>query len=345
MRALHRRSAVVLVCALLTSGVGVGAVPAHASPAAVTQVTVSEAEQGVRVVVLASAPVQYQLRDVRPNWIVVDVSPAQLAMRPGAVPVAGRAVTRVRVGQFQSGVVRIVVQMAQAEPFQVTPLPDRAGLILGIGEQEVRAESPASAPVAAAYVPPTPPQPITIPFKSSALAPPSDQPGTLRAQPLGNQPRVSPPSPAPARRLQSIVPGKALGAVRLGMRVQDVIDALGQPLGSRTLADGNILYQWFAPPNNSGVGVRATPAGVIFRAWIVNDPAYAIQDRVHVGTTEADALAALGKPAQVATDQQHGLRTLVYPGLGLWIVIQTDPRYAYYDQVFEIGVTAPSAVR
>ncbi len=345
MRALHRRIAAVLAWVLLAGGVGWGAAPAHASPAIVTQVTVSEAGQGVRVAVVASAPVQYQLRDVRPTWIVLDVSPAQLAMRPGPVPVAGHAVTRVRVGQFQAGVVRVVVEMVRAEPFQITPFPDRAGLIVGIGDQDVRAEGPASAPVAAADVPPSPPQAITIPFKASAVAPPSGEPETLRAQPLGNQPRVSPPSPAPARRLQSIVPGKALGVVRLGMRVQDAIDALGQPVRRQTLADGNVLYQWFAPPNNSGVGVRATPAGVIFRAWVVNDPAYAIQDRVHVGTTEADALAALGKPAQVAADPQHGLRTLVYPGLGLWVVIQTDPRYAYYGQVFEIGVTAPTAAQ
>ncbi len=348
---LRCRPLLALGCAaLLSAAVNLVAGPAQAAPAVVTRVAAVETSQNVELSVVASAPIRYELRAVQPNWIVIDVSPATLAIPAGVVPFAGHMVTKIRVGQFQSTVVRVVVEMARPAPFRVTPSTDGTALLVGIGPGAplTSTAGPGSTDVAASKA--IPPQPATIPFKSTAAAPQGSQQPT--AQPTATQPQAAPPQAShppvpqsqapPAERFQSVVPGKAVGPVRLGMRVQDIVPILGQPLRKQTLPDGNMVYQWFAPPSNSGLGVRVTPGGVVFRAWVVNDPQYAIQDRVHVGTTEAGVRAALGNPSQVVDDAQQGLRTLTYPSLGLWIIIQTDPRYAFYGQVFEIGVTAAS---
>jgi len=308
--------------------------------------------------VVASAPIRYELRQVQSNWIVIDVSPAALGIPAGAVPSAGHVVTKVRVGQFQSDVVRVVVEMVRPTPFRVTASADRTALLVGIGAPPSATTSGGVGPSTTAQAP-SPvqaqaPQNTTIVFKSTAVLPQSTRPQTPPAQspPVQAGPTQAvptqlapvqtvptPTSPTPAQRVQSVVPGKSIGPVRLGMHVEEVVAALGQPVRSQPLSDGTTAYQWFGPPNNSGLGVRTTPAGVVYRVWIINDVQYAIQNHVHVGSTEADARTALGEPAQVLVDASHGLKTLTYPSVGLWIVIQTDKKYAFYGQVFEIGVT------
>jgi len=73
---------------------------AQAAPVKVTGINLKEVASQLQVAIVASGPVRYQVRDVQPNWIVVDVPGAQLGIPAGEVPVARGLVTKVRVGQF-----------------------------------------------------------------------------------------------------------------------------------------------------------------------------------------------------------------------------------------------------
>jgi hypothetical protein len=328
---------------ILVAAVTLSTRDVRAASATVTRVAAIEMAQRVEVSLVASAPIRYDLRQVQSNWIVVDVSPAELGIPAGVVPFTGHMVTKVRVGQFQSDVVRVVVELARPTPFQVTATTGRTGVVVEIGSPTTAFASGGVGPMTQAP-PQTPvqaqaPQETTISFKSTAVLPQPVRPQTSPAQPS-----PAAPSPPPAQRFQSVVPGKGIGPVQLGMRVQDVVATLGQPRRSQGFSDGTTVYEWFGPPANSGLGVRATHEGVVYRAWVINDTQYAVRDRIHVGSTETEVRAAFGDPAQVVADASHGFKTLTYPALGLWVVIQTDKQYEFYNQVFEIGVTPTTEV-
>ncbi|HLJ59246.1 MAG TPA: AMIN domain-containing protein [bacterium] len=276
-----------------------------ASPALVTRVTAAETSENVQVSIVSSAPVRYQLVKVQPNWIVLEIAPAKLKIQAGTLPFAGDVVKRIRVGQFSPQVVRIVVEMARPSPFRV---------ITSRAEVEVFVA-----------VPETMQRPVGATHAASASPTPNRGPQ------------------GPLLRLHTVLPGEGIGPVLLGMRIQDALTALGPAKNRQVLPDGNTLYEWFAPPSNSGLGLRVTAAGMVYRVWALNDDQYTIGGGVHVGSTEAFARAALGEPSQVVADPSRGIKTLNYSALGLWVAIQTDHRYAYYGKVFEIGVTQPQA--
>jgi len=316
---LHRSAiiAIAIACAIVISGpVYVGA----ASPALVTRITAAQTVTNVQISVVASAPVEYQFVNVQPNWIVLQITPADLQIHAGTLPYAGGVVKKIRVGQFAPQVVRIVVEMARPTPFRVIPLHDELALLVGVPEEtQISANAGRTLPNSASG---RGGQGVPVP---SASATPSRLPQ------------------APVQRWHAVLPGEGIGVVRLGMGIQDALAALGPAKNTQALPDGDVLYKWFAPPANRGIGVRATSSGVVYRVWALNDDQYAIADRVHIGSTEADARAALGAPSQVLGDTSSGTKTLTYPSLGLWVTIQTDQRYAFYGRIFELGVTKPEA--
>jgi len=287
----------------------------------VTRITAAQTVTDVQVSVVASAPVEYQLLKVQPNWIVLQIAPAKLQIHAGTLPFAGDVVKKIRVSQFAPQVVRIVVEMARPTPFRVIPSHDELALLVGVPEETQISPNAGR----------------TLPNASTARA----GQGTVASSAAGESSNRQPQ--APAQRLHAVLPGEGIGPALLGMRIQDALAALGPAKHTQVLPDGNTLYEWFAPPRNSGLGVRATAAGIVYRVWTLNDDRYAIGDGVHVGSTEAFARAALGAPSQVVADTSRGIKTLSYPSLGLWVTIQTDQRYAYYGKVFEIGVTKPQA--
>jgi hypothetical protein len=150
--------------------------------------------------------------------------------------------------------------------------------------------------------------------------------------------------PLPGTRAQptalwEIVPGQSMGVVRLGTDLRAIVAALGPRTSrSRPSADGTISHRWFGPPRNVGLGVRTTRTGVIDRAWILNARGYATKEGLRVGKTEAEVRAALGQPSRVTIDSQSALKELWYDSLGMWFSIQLNPRFVYYNEVFEIGV-------
>jgi hypothetical protein len=122
------------------------------------------------------------------------------------------------------------------------------------------------------------------------------------------------------------------------MDVAEATKMLGPQASSSVLPDGSLVYRWFAPPKNVGLRVRATKTGRIYRIWALNDPKYMTRQHLHAGSTEAEVRAALGDPARVLTDSSGGVKTLRYDALGMWIDIQLDKRYTFYNSVFSIGI-------
>jgi len=137
---------------------------AQAAPVKVTGINLKEVASQLQVAIVASGPVRYQVRDVQPNWIVVDVPGAQLGIPAGEVRVARGLVTKVRVGQFEPNIVRVVLELVQPIRFHLTTSPDRGAILLGIptivGGQPIppRAE-PTQLPLPPATPPATAPEP------------------------------------------------------------------------------------------------------------------------------------------------------------------------------------------
>jgi len=140
------------------------AIQVQAAPVTVTGINLKEMASQLQVAIVASGPVRYQVRDVQPNWIVLDVPGAQLGIPAGELPVARGLLTKVRVGQFEPNVVRVVLELVQPIRFHLTTSPDRAAILLGIptivGGQPIPARAePTQLPLPPATPPATAPQP------------------------------------------------------------------------------------------------------------------------------------------------------------------------------------------
>jgi hypothetical protein len=84
------------------------------------------------VSITASAPVRYHLRNVEPDWVVIDVSKAELALTSGKPP-AGRGLVRlIRVGQFTPDTVRVVLELTEAVPIHVATSPGKNAIVVSL---------------------------------------------------------------------------------------------------------------------------------------------------------------------------------------------------------------------
>jgi len=109
--------------------------PADAVQAAlvkVTSVTLQEAADGLEVRIATSGPARHERRNVRADWVVVDIPGAELGIPAGTVPVSSGLVSRLRVGQFTTDVVRVVVELPQPTHVQLRASPDGTAIIVGI---------------------------------------------------------------------------------------------------------------------------------------------------------------------------------------------------------------------
>jgi len=106
--------------------------PALAAVVKVTAVTLQEAKSGFQVSIATSGPAPYEQRNVRAGWVVVDILGAELGIPAGTVPVSSGLVSRVRVGQFTTDVVRVVVELSRPTPVHLDALPDGTAIIVGI---------------------------------------------------------------------------------------------------------------------------------------------------------------------------------------------------------------------
>jgi hypothetical protein len=84
--------------------------------------------------------------------------------------------------------------------------------------------------------------------------------------------------------------------------------------------------------------VMVTKAGMVTQAWALNDPRFTTLHNLHIGSTEAEVRAALGPPSDTGVNTEFGVKALSYKQFGLWFFIQLNPKFIYYNQVFEIGI-------
>lgn len=167
--------------------------------------------------------------------------------------------------------------------------------------------------------------PVAIPAPSPAASPSAAQPSPS-------------PGPAAAEEAFLITPGQGVGRLRLGMRLQDVTAILGPPMGTETNADGISTFRWYAPPSNSGIGVRTTRAGVVYAVHVLNEPSYATFERLRVGSTEDEIRRVLGEPTRINLDENRGDKFLEYHALGINFTINLDSQYSFHNAAYEISV-------
>ena len=121
-----------VVCALLVSTAPWMPGEALTAPAKVTAITGSQIGDETAITIVATQPVRYRLRNVRSDWIVIDIPGTQLGRPAGQVPVVRGLVKRVRVGQFMPDIVRVVVELIQPAEFHLATTSNRQAIVVGI---------------------------------------------------------------------------------------------------------------------------------------------------------------------------------------------------------------------
>jgi len=84
--------------------------------------------------ITASGPVRYQLRNVEPDWVVVDISKAQLGVAAD-LPAGRGPVRQIRTGQFAPDVVRVVVELAGPIPVHIATSLDKTAIVVSLAAQ------------------------------------------------------------------------------------------------------------------------------------------------------------------------------------------------------------------
>jgi hypothetical protein len=128
------------------------------------------------------------------------------------------------------------------------------------------------------------------------------------------------------------------------MTVQDVEAAIGRAKATEQRPGVGVDYTWYAPPAESGLGVRATAAGVVRQIWVLNDGTYRTREGLHAGSTDAEVKAALGAPSwtlEVASQQKS--TTLMYEPLGVWFSVRASATNPSRSVVFRIDVMEPGS--
>lgn len=220
LRVATRPLAIVVVLAL-SIALWPAAV-AGAAPIKVTGVGLKEAANELQVSIVATGPARYQTRDVQPNWIVLDVQSARLAMPSGQLPLAKGVVRKVRVGQYADDVVRVVVELAQPTKFRVTTAPDNLAIVVGIGPDVAASSAPA----------PSVAEMAQLPLPPAGPPPAAPKPGPAQAPPA-----PSSPAPSAAGAISS------QGLISLELRnaeITDVISALAKLANVNIVTDSDV---------------------------------------------------------------------------------------------------------
>lgn len=189
------------------------------------------------------------------------------------------------------------------------------------------------------------------PGQSAAPVPPAPAPSTTAPQAPAPQSKPAPPVPAATAAVLTrpspgsprvIVPGRSIGAVRLGMTLAQVTKLVGAATDTKPSPGGGVTHWWLDPSKREGFGVR-TRRDRVDRLLLVNDASYATSTGIHAGSMEADIRAALGAPSSVSADAKSQRATLRYDTLGIWFEIELDQQSPSLGTVIAIGVITPIA--
>lgn len=212
-------------------------------------------------------------------------------------------------------------------------------ILVAVSDAQGAAPPPAQS---SAPAPPTPAQSATatqVPTQPARPTPAPPAPSTTAgAQPA--RPDLTRPSPgAPP----VIVPGRSIGAVRLGMTLAQVTKLFGPATGTQPSPGGGVTHWWLDPSRREGFGVQLTRGNRVDRLLLMNDASYATSTGLHVGSMEADIRAALGAPASVSVDAKSQRATFRYDTLGIWFEIELDRQSPRLGTVVAVDVVAPVA--
>ncbi|MEE8200500.1 MAG: type IV pilus secretin PilQ [Candidatus Acidoferrales bacterium] len=182
-------------------------------PTRVRQVSVEESEDQVTVEVKASAPLGYEIFTLtQPVRLVVDLPQSILVTGKQQVSVAAKKVTGVRVAQFQvqPPITRLVVDLQEMVPYEISSTPEGLRLTLLPGGPRALLPIPPQEASRVAAVPPAPPTPESeepalpqeseevvaqpVPTLVASLAP------TLPVSGAGSSQEATPPEPVEMAR-------------------------------------------------------------------------------------------------------------------------------------------------
>jgi hypothetical protein len=117
----------------LHQATGIAALPVSSvrgGVARVTSITLWGTPSRPWVSISASGPIRYQLRNVKSDWVVVDISRAQLTLLSGGPPAGRGLVKQIRAGQFVPDVVRVVLELTEPVPVHVATSPDKSAIVV-----------------------------------------------------------------------------------------------------------------------------------------------------------------------------------------------------------------------
>jgi N-acetylmuramoyl-L-alanine amidase len=123
-------------------------------PARVSEVRTWSSPDYTRVAVYLSRPVDYREAEIapageQPRRLAVDLSPAQLEGKAVARPVGDAKVERVRAAQHDADTVRVVLDLAGGQDYELFRLEDPPRLVVDVGTRDAPAAPPPRAPLAA----------------------------------------------------------------------------------------------------------------------------------------------------------------------------------------------------
>lgn len=126
---------------------------AEGGPARVSEVKTWSSADYTRVAVYLSRPVEYRDSQIaaaaeQPRRLAVDIAPARLDGKALARPVGGAQVQQVRAAQHDAETVRVVLDLAGNQDYELFQLDDPPRLVVDVGTRQA-ADAPAQAPTAA----------------------------------------------------------------------------------------------------------------------------------------------------------------------------------------------------
>src|SRR6478672_6546485 len=108
------------------------AAPKAGAATRIGKVSVARESDGLNIEISGSGPMTARtMKLTHPDRVVVDIPNSVLQGRAREIPVNGSDVKSVRIGRFQEGTTRVVVDMAQMRDFQVVPEGNKLVVRLG----------------------------------------------------------------------------------------------------------------------------------------------------------------------------------------------------------------------
>jgi len=120
-----------------------------------------------------------------------------------------------------------------------------------------------------------------------------------------------------------IVPGRSLGSVAIGMRLEAVESVLGKP--SKVDPNGRTpWYEWKAPDNRFRSIAVETLQNTVVLISLAHDPRYRTSQGIGDGTALADVERTLGQPSSVM--RLGGFSIVQYRRIGIGFVTDGSGR-------------------